>query len=829
MLLIVLALATAQDPSVANARTLAVPGSSAVARVWEEGGESWYSIEREGRAPVVRRADHRILLGEHPPAPEADSPLAGPVGVYLVQYETQPLRAYQDRVRDLGGEVVGYVAHHTNLVRMPDDARDRVAAEEFVRAVLPFGAERRLEPWLLDRIGTGELAGERPYDVWVFDREAGDPAVAAARIAELGGELRDFNPRSSLLGAMLTEEQLVALVHSDEVLRVARHSALEPDLDIVRQFSGADALELATGFTGQGVKGEVADQAVETTHPGFQHNGGVQLHGPMIGPTSHGTPVYGIVFGDGTGSPNLAGRGILPDGMGIFADGDSFGWLNTGNPTNRAQSAAELVDPLGPYRGTFQTSSLGSSRTTVYTVISANLDQIALDNDLVIVQALGNSGNPQSRPEAWGKNIVAVGGIYHFNTLDESDDAWNFGSSNGPAADGRIKPEFAHFYDLVLTAAAGGGYTSTFGGSSGSTPIVAGHFGLFFQMWHADVFHNSPTGVDPFESKPHRETAVAAMINSARPWDFSGKSHQLTRVNQGFGRPDVENLYARRDVTVFRDRVRIDNLEVRALPVEVAAGETRLKVTMVYRDPPGVPGATLARINDLSLRVIDPQGIDYHGNVGLLFGNESQTGGEPNERDTIENVWITNPPEGTWTVEVTAVDVNTDLYPGVPGNNADYALWITGATDGACSSSPVSYCTAGTSASGCRAALSASGTASASAPSGFDLIAADVEAGKNGLFFFGTSGRQANPWGNGTSFQCVVPPVSRGALLAGGGAPGTCEGSYTYDLNARWAAVPSQNPGAGATVQAQLWYRDPGNTSNQSTGLSDALELGVCP
>ena len=38
------------------------------------------------------------------------------------------------------------------------------------------------------------------------------------------------------------------------------------------------------------------------------------------------------------------------------------------------------------------------------------------------------------------------------------------------------------------------------------------------------------------------------------------------------------------------------------------------------------------------------------------------------------------------------------------------------------------------------------------------LMAAGVEGAKDGLFFFGTNGQQANAWGNGTSFQCVVSP-----------------------------------------------------------------------
>jgi len=143
-----------------------------------------------------------------------------------------------------------------------------------------------------------------------------------------------------------------------------------------------------------------------------------------------------------------------------------------------------------------------------------------------------------------------------------------------------------------------------------------------------------------------------------------------------------------------------------------------------------------------------------------------------------------------------------------------------------------SYCTAGTSASGCQATMTASGTASASASSGFCVSAADVEGNKSGIFFYGTNGRQANPWGNGTSFQCVTPPVKRGGLLAGGGAAGACDGAFTQDLNARWCAAcpkPGHNPGAGATMQSQLWYRDPMNTSNQTTSFSDAIEFDVGP
>jgi hypothetical protein len=144
-------------------------------------------------------------------------------------------------------------------------------------------------------------------------------------------------------------------------------------------------------------------------------------------------------------------------------------------------------------------------------------------------------------------------------------------------------------------------------------------------------------------------------------------------------------------------------------------------------------------------------------------------------------------------------------------------------------SSPVSYCTAGVSYSGCQAALSGTGTPSALASTGFFLQATGVEGNKTGMFLFGANGRQANPWGTSTSYQCALPPLSSCGLLPGAGTSGQCDGSFAQDLNALWSVKPGLNPGMGSTVQAQLWYRDPLSTSSQTTSFSDAIEFGVGP
>jgi len=143
--------------------------------------------------------------------------------------------------------------------------------------------------------------------------------------------------------------------------------------------------------------------------------------------------------------------------------------------------------------------------------------------------------------------------------------------------------------------------------------------------------------------------------------------------------------------------------------------------------------------------------------------------------------------------------------------------------------SVTSYCTAGTSASGCQALITAAGSPSLSATTGFDVLVSAIEGDKDGILFFGTAGRQAKPWGGGTSYQCVVPPVRRTGLQTGTGTAGLCDGSYALDFNAWMTSHPAKAPAANATVQMQCWFRDPQNTSNQTTSLSDALEFRVAP
>jgi len=139
---------------------------------------------------------------------------------------------------------------------------------------------------------------------------------------------------------------------------------------------------------------------------------------------------------------------------------------------------------------------------------------------------------------------------------------------------------------------------------------------------------------------------------------------------------------------------------------------------------------------------------------------------------------------------------------------------------------PSGYCTAGTSQNGCQPALSSTGFAHLSAPTGFRLDATGLDGQRTGLLFWGTT-TQAKPWGTGSSWFCVVPPVVRTAAQNSGGTSGACDGALTLDFNAWMSAQPLKAPVAGTLVHTQGWYRDPGSSKNSA--LTAGLSFLVCP
>jgi hypothetical protein len=835
---------------VRDLRTVNVPGSPSFVVLWSEGDTHYYAISLDGRSvQAVRPARYELLLQRG-----AFDPLVNPQGstasalppsqnLHIVQFVTQPLEAYRAAITALGGEVLSFLPHHAHIVRMDGQTLAQVRGLPFVRWIGEYHPEYRTEEYLLDGLTRGTLPDQlQPYNIQFLER--GVPAkLGVAELVEVRGGVAGPLDASSFLTVLMDPGTLRDVLADDAVLYVDRYFApTESDMDVARELSGANYLQTMAGYTGQGVRGEVADGNLRTTHQEFTPV--PLIHGPVSGDSSHGTPVTSIVFADGV---DAMARGSLPNSDAIiFADTGTFGWTqSTGGPTkgmpgSRYDHTAELVDPSNVYKAVFQTNSTGSPQVTNYTSVSAQMDEIVFDHDIIICQSQSNTGNQNSRPQAWGKNMIGVGGIRHQNTLTTADDTWGFGGSIGPAEDGRIKPDLAHFYDNIRAAAStsNSSYTSTFGGTSGATPITAGHFGLFFQMWHEGIFGN-PTGASVFDSKPHFTTAKAMLVNTATQWSFSGTGHDLTRVHQGWGRADVRTMYDLRDKMLIVDEADVlTNLASKVYQVTVAPGEPALKATLVYADPMGTTSATQHRINDLTLKVTSPGGTVYWGNNGLLANQWSTAGGSPNSIDTVENVFVQNPEAGSWLVEVIASEINVDTHVETPAMDADYALVVSGVEPSPCAGVGPNFCTAKAALACGPSTIGASGTPSASATSGFVVTAAPATGNRLGFLLYNTSSVPGLPFAQ-TGTLCVNPAgLRRAGIVGSGGTNNQCDGAFTIDMNAFAQGLHVPPPGQGTTVpagfltspgttvHAQIWGRD-----TQATGelLSDALSWAICP
>jgi serine protease AprX len=590
-------------------------------------------------------------------------------GVWLVQFASSPTEADRQAVRKQGGEVVRFATDHTHVVRASASAIGSIRTLPRVRWVGAYHPAYRLESSVVAAIiaGAPEHGGAR-YSIEAFD--GGSMLRIKAAVVAAGG-LVEVVEAGTRLEATLTRAQLLSVARLDDVNFIDPVGAPGADMDIVRQLVGAVPVLSSAGFTGQGVRAEVFDTGLDITHPAFQ-NPAPLLHAPINGDQTHGSAVYGIVFGNGAG--NAAATGMLPDReQGIFCP---YTIASTfGGPTSNRDLIAQLVAPAGPYRAVFQTRAVGSVQGSSYTTISAIMDAATFEYDFLICQSMGDTGNMNSRPEGWAKNLMSCGGLTHANTLARNDDT---AGPNIQAADGRYKPDMIAPRDSITAAAPGGLYTQ-FGGISASTGIVAGCFGLATQMWHEGVWPGFGGGASVFADRPHISTIRALVINSAYQYDWTGGGPNILRGSQGWGVPDLAGMYAIRGRTlIINETDPVVPQQVRTYTVLVPPGEPALKATMVYLDPQGNPAAAHARINDLTLRVTSPSQVQYWGNFGLRSGIWSQPGGTANTVDVVENVFIQNPAAGNWTVEVIASEIVQDARVESPALDADFALVVTG-------------------------------------------------------------------------------------------------------------------------------------------------------
>jgi hypothetical protein len=740
-------------------------------------------------------------------------------GYFLAQFSgpiTEELRA---ELAALGAELLDYIPNYAFIVRGDTQVRATVAMVAAHAWTGDFHPAYRLEPRLRLASEDERLASlARPLIASGFTgvgidtlREQVD--ASGAQIEEAWEEYGRWYVRVS---ASPRTARAMARARDVQWVEPAPEITLRNDSIawVVQTNVSGNTRVWSQGLNGQGqIIGHV-DGLLSTTSCYFSDPSGAAVgatHRKVVyrngsgNSDSHGTHTAGTAAGDAQPvNGSTANRGLAYLAKLAHTELPITGFNTTG--VAHANVGARV-----------HTNSWGNDATTTYDSLCNSIDTFQWNNEDNLVLFSTTNTSTLKNPEN-AKNLLAVGA-----TQDTPNVNSFCSGGTGPTADGRRKPEVMTPGCGTVSASTGACGTTSQTGTSMACPSATAAAALV-REYFMDGFYPTGVAVPANAFTPTGSLIKAVLVNTAQ--DMTGITGYPSN-QEGWGRLNLDE-----SLSFAGDASKMIAVQVRKAQglitggtyvrqFQVNASTTPLEITLAWHDAPGTTNATNPVINNLDLAVTSPTGSVYRGNV--FTGGWSATGGTADLKNNVERVAVQAPTTGTWSLTITATNV--------PTPNQGFGLCVTGnITDGG-GSNPTSYCTAGLTSSFCTPDLTASGIASATASSGFVLTAVQVEGNRQGLIFYGITGRHAALWAPGSgSFLCVKAPVQRTTALNTGGANNSCQGTLSIDWNAYRFSRPSAlgNPFTpGQLVQAQAWFRDP--AAPGTTNLSDGLEFTVRP
>ena len=453
--------------------------------------------------------------------------------------------------------------------------------------------------------------------------------------------------------------QIVAVV--DTGLDTGKNSTMHADID------GRIVSAYAYGRTN-----DWSDEDIHTwTGSSWDYDGG------------HGTHVVGSAVGNGSAS-NGTYSGMAPDaGLVIQSRMTSTGSYKSVAYSTMFRDAYESGARI-------QTNSW-SSRSSYgnYSWQSWQTDHYIWNNpDLTVLFSAGNKGhtvgNHSISTQASSKNVIAVGASENYrsslgSSADNISQMAYFSSQGYTWGDNRIKPDVVAPGTWILSMRSSlisdywnhyWGSNSTYngvnskyaylGGTSMSTPIVAGMAALIRQHYEDKEYEEDPSAA----------LIKATIINGARP--LNGKWSSVPNRYEGWGRVNLSNSLATEDgdsgrLKYFENETGLKNGEKHSRRISVSGGDSDIIATLVWTDYPGSNTSSTKLINDLDLEIVAPDGSKYLGNDFTSPFNDSR-----DSSNNVERVRIPSPESGIYWINVSANSVTVGPQK--------YALVITGDT-----------------------------------------------------------------------------------------------------------------------------------------------------
>lgn len=243
-----------------------------------------------------------------------------------------------------------------------------------------------------------------------------------------------------------------------------------------------------------------------------------------------------------------------------------------------------LPDPDAAYQQykiSVQNHSYGTGIENFYGADAAAYDVSTINNpSLLHIFSAGNSGNVTSTNGAYtgvknyanitgsfkmAKNIITAGATDSFGVVASL-------SSKGPAYDGRVKPELVAF---------------GIDGSSGAAALISG-VALLLQQQYKQLNNSFPANA----------LVKAILLNSAD--DVGNKE---VDYSNGFGSLNAVNaIRTLQDGRILNGSV--VNAGTQTFNVAIPLSIKKVKLTLVWNDPPAIANAPKALVNDLDLELM---------------------------------------------------------------------------------------------------------------------------------------------------------------------------------------------------------------------------------
>ncbi len=599
---------------------------------------------------------------------------------FVIQLDGPITPARRASLENAGVRLGEYLPAHAYVVTIDRAARaENMDAVDFVQ----WGAEMRPE-WKIDP-GIGrrpyvtperlEIAARGEVALWahLFAGEAGDAAKAAigaipgVRILAVSSEAGD-----TVVALTAGPEAAKAIAGIDAVQYVeeAPEATLRNSTSrtIVQSGAVGPTPFYDNGITGLGQVVGLIDSRMDLNHcsfkdtvaPGAGHRKVLAFNASSGSAASHGTHTAGTLAGD---------NGDLTDTRGV-AYGAKIVFNLTPSDVSTGTTFLSRLNQHHSQGARVHSNSWGADNRTDYNGWAWAIDRFSRDNeDSMVAFAVTNQSSLYTPENA--KSCLGVGASQDNSSINN-----HCSGGQGPTADGRRKPET--YAPGCSTSSSSSGTTCglrSLTGTSMACPAVTGAAALFRQYF-TDGYYPTGAAVSANGFTPTGALLRAMIMNASV--DMTGIAGYPSN-REGWGRlvGDLSAHFA-------GDTRKLVVRDIRnASPESLATGgmlswdfavngsSEQLRVTMTFTDVPATLGASFTPVNNLDLEVVAPDGVTiYKGNNFNTTTGLSNVGGAADAINSTEQVHITSPSTGTWTVRVLGTAVNQETQ--------GFALVITG-------------------------------------------------------------------------------------------------------------------------------------------------------